>query len=31
MDAIYLDAVFVGIAVLFFLMSGWLGAGLGKL
>ncbi len=31
MDAIYLDAVFVGMAVLFFLLSGWLCAGLDKL
>lgn len=31
MDVIYLDITFVGIAVLFFLLSGWLCAGLGKL
>lgn len=31
MDTIYLDVIFVGIAVLFFLLSEWLCAGLGKL
>ncbi len=31
MDAIYLDAVFVGMSVLFFLLSGWLCLGLDKL
>ncbi len=31
MEAIYLDVVFVGMAVLFFLLSKWLCAGLDKL
>lgn len=31
MDAIYPDLAFVGMAVLFFLLSGWLCIGLDKL
>ena len=31
MDVIYPDALFVGLAVLFFLLSGWLCAGLERL